>query len=289
MSKKLIRFDWAIKKLLRNKANFAVLEGFLSELLYDNIKIEEILESESNQENEDDKYNRVDILTKNSKNEFIIIEIQNNYELDYFQRMVYGASKVVTENIKLGDDYYEVKKVISINILYFDLGQGDDYIYKGITTFKGMHQHDILKLSERQQTVFSRNEISDIFPEYYIIKVNKFNDIAKDTIDEWIYFLKNSKVEDNFTAKGLKEASEIMDIMRLSDAATYGYNRYFESVMSKISQARTPRILDHIDIAEKAVINGLDNQMIMTLTCLNEQQVKNVRENVRRKQESNKE
>ena len=69
MSKKLISFDWAIKRLLRNKANFIVLEGFLSELLFDNIKIEQILESEGNQETEDDKFNRVDILTKNAKNE----------------------------------------------------------------------------------------------------------------------------------------------------------------------------------------------------------------------------
>ena len=37
MSKKLIRFDWAVKKLLRNKANFGILEGFLSELLYDDM------------------------------------------------------------------------------------------------------------------------------------------------------------------------------------------------------------------------------------------------------------
>ena len=57
MSKKLISFDWAIKKLLRNKANFVVLEGFLNELLFDDIKIKNIIESESNQENEDDKYN----------------------------------------------------------------------------------------------------------------------------------------------------------------------------------------------------------------------------------------
>ena len=40
MSKKLIRFDWAIKRLLRIKANFVVLEGFLSELLFDDIKID---------------------------------------------------------------------------------------------------------------------------------------------------------------------------------------------------------------------------------------------------------
>jgi len=49
MSKRrLISFDWAMKKLLRSKANFEILEGFLSELLKDNIHILEILESESN-------------------------------------------------------------------------------------------------------------------------------------------------------------------------------------------------------------------------------------------------
>jgi hypothetical protein len=131
MSKKLIRFDWAIKRLLRNKANFVVLEGFLSELLFEDIKIKEILESEGNQESWEDKYNRVDILTENSKNELIIIEIQNTYEIDYFHRMVYGTSKAVAEHLRLGQAYSEVKKVISINIVYFDLGQGQDYIYKG--------------------------------------------------------------------------------------------------------------------------------------------------------------
>lgn len=44
-----IRFDWAAKRLLRNKANFGVLEGFLTVLLGENIRILEILESESNQ------------------------------------------------------------------------------------------------------------------------------------------------------------------------------------------------------------------------------------------------
>ena len=43
-----IRFDWAMKHMLRDKANFDILEGFVSVLLGEEIKIEEILESESN-------------------------------------------------------------------------------------------------------------------------------------------------------------------------------------------------------------------------------------------------
>ncbi len=171
MSKKLISFDWAIKKLLRNKANFVVLEGFLSELLFDNIKIEQILESEPNQETDDDKFNRVDILTQNSKNELIIIEIQSTYEIDYFHRMAYGVSKSITENHKLGSEYKQIKKVISVNIVYFDLGQGQDYIYKGKTNFIGLHQKDLLALSDKQKSTFMKDNVSDIFPEFYLLKV----------------------------------------------------------------------------------------------------------------------
>ena len=59
--RKLVSFDWAVKRLLRSKANFEVLEGFLSELLFDDIKILEVLESESNKDNEADKYNNLKI------------------------------------------------------------------------------------------------------------------------------------------------------------------------------------------------------------------------------------
>jgi predicted transposase/invertase (TIGR01784 family) len=71
---KLVRFDWAIKYLLRDKANFDILEGFLSALLNEKIQIISILESESNQFDSEDKFNRVDILVKDQKQRQIIIE-----------------------------------------------------------------------------------------------------------------------------------------------------------------------------------------------------------------------
>ena len=62
---KYIRFDWAMKRLLRDKANFGVLEGLLTTLLNEKITINRLLESESNQEDEFDKQNRVDLLAEN--------------------------------------------------------------------------------------------------------------------------------------------------------------------------------------------------------------------------------
>ena len=285
MRKKLISFDWAIKRLLRNKANFVVLEGFLSELLFDNIKIEQILESEGNQETEDDKFNRVDILTHNSKNELIIIEIQSTYEIDYFHRMAYGTSKTISENLKKRAKYSEIKKVISINIVYFDLGQGQDYIYRGRTDFRGLHQNDILGLSEKQKQTFVKQEVADIFPEYYLLKVNQFNDIAKDTLDEWVYFLKNSEVKDNFKAKGLKEANEVLDIMRLEKEDQYGYNRYLDSLHLKASEvfslqteaefkAKDER---SIEIVKNGISKGYSNEIIADLTGLTIDKIQELR------------
>ena len=272
MSKKLISFDWAIKRLLRNKANFVVLEGFLSELLFDTIQIEQILESESNQETDDDKFNRVDILTQNSKNELVIIEIQSTYEIDYFHRMAYGVSKSISENLKKRQKYAEIKKVISINIVYFDLGQGQDYIYKGKTDFIGLHQKDLLGLSDKQRVTFLKENVSDIFPEFYLLKVNQFNDIAKDTLDEWVYFLKNSEVKDEFKAKGLKEAGEVLDIMRLEKEDEYGYNRYMDSLSLKASEIFTLQTEAEFklkeEIALNCIIEGLDDLTISKITKL---------------------
>ncbi len=115
-TRKLISFDWAMKKLLRSKANFDILEGFLSELLKDDIHILEILESEGNKEDQRDKFNRVDLKVRNRKDEY------------YLQRILFGTSKVITEHLQEGDPYSAVVKVISVNILYFDLGQGTDKV-----------------------------------------------------------------------------------------------------------------------------------------------------------------
>jgi predicted transposase/invertase (TIGR01784 family) len=219
-----------MKKLLRSKANFDVLEGFLSELLKDTITIENILESESDRERKDNKLNRVDLMVHNSQNERIIIEVQYEREVDYFQRMLFGTSKAIVENLDTAQPYGELLKVISVHIVYFDLGQGKDYVYIGKTGFKGMHLDDQLQLSDYQKRLFPVTDVADIFPVYYLLKVNTFNDVAKDGLDEWIYFLKNEEIIPGSTAKGLKEAGEKLAVLKLSDEERRDFERHQEEL-----------------------------------------------------------
>jgi len=226
----LVSFDWAIKRLLRQKAAFGILNGFLSELLFQDISVSEILESEGNQEDENDKFNRLDLLCTNTNGELIIIEVQFYEESDYFHRCLYATSKVITEYMTKSEAYQQVKKVYSINILYFDLGHGKDYLYKGQLDFRGMHQDDKLELSENQKQKFGKTFPSDIFPEYYLIKVNNFDDVAKSSLDEWIYFLKNTKLPDNYKAKGLSLVDSQLKYDNMDTANKQQYDQYLKEI-----------------------------------------------------------
>ncbi|MDR1336614.1 MAG: Rpn family recombination-promoting nuclease/putative transposase, partial [Tannerella sp.] len=177
----LISFDYALKRLLRNKANYEVLEGFLSELLLKDVSVKSIGESESNKETPTGKSNRVDILVEDESGEIILIELQFRQEIDFLHRMLFGTSKTISERMDQGLEYMYVKKVYSINIVYFNLGQGDDYVYHGKTHFIGLHKNDELRLSGAQRELFGKKTAADVYPEYYILKINSFNDVAKDT------------------------------------------------------------------------------------------------------------
>ena len=237
----IIRFDWAAKRLLRNKANYAVLEGLVTVLLGEKISIIEMLESESNQDSANDKFNRVDIKAKDSKGDIILIEIQLTREWYYLQRVLYGVSKTITEHISLGSKYEEVKKIYSINILYFDLGKGSDYLYHGTTTFIGVHTNDELIVRKRDKDAIRTCSPTEIFPEYFLIRVNEFNEVAKTPIEEWMDFLKNNHIKDNTETPGLREAKEQLRVLQMNDAERKAYDNYLDTIRTQDSVLDTYR------------------------------------------------
>jgi len=251
MQRKLISFDWAIKRILRSKANFEILEGFLSELLKENITILEVLESESNQDLKNDKFNRLDIKVKNHKEEIVLIEIQYDREMDYLQRILYASSKAISEHMKESDSYAKVTKIISISILYFNFGDGDDYIYKGTTNFIGLHNHTQLKLNEKQKELYRVDSVESIYPEYYLLKIRNFNDNSKDTLDEWINFLKNEEIPENPKAKGLLKAKETLDYLKMDDSERVEYENYQKSLHDQASAYESTYVIGSIEGAKK--------------------------------------
>lgn len=276
-----IRFDWAMKRLLRNKANYAVLEGLLTTLLEEKVTIQKLLESESNQEDEFDKYNRVDMLAENSKGELVLIEIQNNNEYAYFQRMLFGATKLVTEYINRGQGYDKVRKVYSINIVYFSLGHGKDFVYHGKTEFVGIHEGDVLELSPFQKQTFKVDKVSQLYPEYYILKVNDFNRVAKTPLEEWIYYLNTGNVPENATAPGLDAVKERLKLDRMSREELNAYYKHLDNIVILRDNIETERAEGRAEgraetqtaIARNLKSLGMSNEQIAAATGLTEEEI----------------
>ena len=282
---KYIRFDWAIKRLLRQKANFGVLEGFLTVFLGEKINIIEILESESNQQSATDKFNRVDIKARNSKDEIIIIEIQNTRELYYLERILYGVAKAITEHISLGDKYYQVKKIYSISVLYFDIGKGSDYLYHGQNTFIGVHTGDQLQVNVKERGAIMQRMPSEIFPEYILIRVNEFDKVAVTPLEEWMDYLKTGKIRPDTTAPGLNEAREKLKYYSMTPKERKAYDEHLNAVMIQNDVLDTAKLEGRIEgraegIAEEKQENarkmkamGLTNEMIYQITGLSVEEI----------------
>ena len=230
-----VRFDWAIKRILRDKANAGVLEGLMTVLLGEKITITEILESESNRDSKEDKSNRVDVKAKTSSGEIILVEVQLARESHFMQRILFGTSKAVTEQLQIGQDYDQIHKVYSISVLYFDLGSGDDYIYHGTTTFHGMTRPDsVLQFNSREAEIVSdgASVVSprEVFPEYFLLRVNQFNEVAKTPIEEWFDYFKRGYIRKDTKVPGLQEAREKLDYMKMTPEERRAYENYMVRV-----------------------------------------------------------
>ena len=293
---KCIRFDWAMKRLLRDKANYVVLEGLLTCLLGREIRIHRMLESESNQEDEFEKNNRVDLLAEDADGELVIVEVQNESEFAYFQRMLFGTSKLVTEYIERGSGYEDVKKIYSINIVYFNLGNGKDTVYHGKTEFYGLHNGELLSLSPFQKQKFNAEEVSDLYPEYYILKVNDFNKWSKTPLEQWLYFLNSGDIPDDASAPGLKEARKKLALSEMDKAEREAYYKHLDNrvilkdnIITARGEGRLEGIAEGIkegiekgraeekkDTAAKLKSMGLTLEQIAEATGLSAEEIKNL-------------
>lgn len=232
-----IRFDWAIKRILRDKTNFEVLEGLASVLLKQKVTITGLIESESNKDRREDKGNRVDVKALMQNGEQIIVEVQLSRESDFFQRILFGTATSIYEQIGMGQEYEKIHKVYSINVLYFNLGSGEDYAYHGETVFRGITNEDaVLTLNNENEQKYLTNTTKPItspgqvFPEYFLLIVDRFNEVAKTPIEEWMAYLKDGIINDDTKEPGLLEARKKLEYMSMSEQERREYRDYMISV-----------------------------------------------------------
>jgi predicted transposase/invertase (TIGR01784 family) len=139
-----------------------------------------------------------------------------------------------------------------------------------------------LKLSSKQTELLGgKTDPSQIYPEYYVIKVNNFDDIAKDSLDQWIYYLKNNEIKDDFNAKGIGKAKELWRVDNLPENERKNYLKHIDDLHYEASMAWSMKVdakdqirkEKKIQIAKELKKNGVAIDMIVKSTGLTKTEI----------------
>ena len=133
-------------------------------------------------------------------------------------------------------------------------------VYHGTTSFKGIHKGDVLTLSEKQVELYNKEKVSEIYPEYWIIKAGIFDEEkVNDRLDEWIFFFKTGEVKDEFSAPGLSEAKVKLNKLKLKPKERKAYEAYLER-LRKLASNQYTQIADAQDLIKQGVSQGEESK-----------------------------
>ena len=197
--------DLFARYLLGKNGNEDLLENLvnatLSDFNFEEVKDLEIIDPFNLSENIDLKESIIDVKAKTKDNKTVIIEFQLCGNKNFVDRIFYYISKNIVNELHEGEDYQEVQKIISINLLDFNLDFGDEG-----------KPHRCFKLIDTENQNISLDYI-----QMHLIEVQRFIDILENsTIEElkknklltWMKFFTSNNLE--LIEKELKEANPIM-------------------------------------------------------------------------------
>ena len=178
-----------------------LVNSTLREFNFEEVKDLEIIDPFNLSENIELKESIIYIKAKTKNNETVIIEFQLCGNMDFLKRIFYYISKNVVNEVKEGENYNNVQKIISINLLDFNLKFGD----------KGK-AHRCFKLIDTKDLDISLDLI-----QIHILEVKRFIEIIKNSTKEelkknrllsWMKFFTSDNLE--LIEDELKEENQIM-------------------------------------------------------------------------------
>ena len=232
--------DLFVRYLLGKNGNENMLEDMvnaaLSDFNFEEVKDLEIIDPYNLSENIDLKESIIDIKAKTKDNQTVIIEIQLCGNMDFVKRIFYYISKNIVNELKEGEDYKKLPRIISINLLNFNLDFGDEG-----------KPHRCFKLID------TKNHGIDLdFIQMHIIEAKRFieiiekstlNELKKNRLLTWMKF---------FTSKNLKAIEkELMEANPIMTKVIEEYKRFTSD--DKLMRAYDAR--DAFLLGQKMMLN----------------------------------
>ena len=231
-----LKNDYLFQTLFSKKGNEELLKDFLTGILNKDIEKIEIQKDVTLEKlNINEKYGILDIKATLDDKEIVAIEMQMVDLNNMRERTLYYGSKIIASELRSGGEYTEIKPVILINILNFNLLEGEDYCTETVIVSKNNREYEVI------------NKIKYFFIE--LPKFRKSNPDLSNKLEQWLAFIDYEKGEwiEMATKNNvkIKKAKEEMEYLTGEEATR------------RIAELREKYIRDEAAIKSLAMERGL--------------------------------
>ena len=272
-----LRNDYAFKRIFGTEENTDILQNLLEcilDILPENIAGLELLDKEFHKEILTEKLGILDIKLRLKDKTIINIEIQNRWRGDFPERSVYYWSKMYNESIKQGQDYTNLPKCITINL-----------IGKGFNKNKRLHNKYFVMEKDTKEPLFSKLEIHIINLETAkLLDESNYKDIKTKRLLSWLKFIETDDREVRKmlaqNSKTMKKANAAIEVMEMSPRDKWLYEsrmKYQHDMASEKHEGYTEGVYQtKLETAKNLVDLGVAHEVIMQATGLKQDEINNL-------------
>jgi len=270
--------DFIFKKLFGEKDDEPILLAFLNAVLKKThqeklVEIEILDNKELSKELLEDKTGRIDVRAKTSNGEQIDIEVQLSNQANMEKRTLFYWSKLYLEGIKQGEDYKKLSKVITINLLDFNLLTTESY-------------HSTFHLWEDFEKEYMLTDLVEI----HFIELTKYrNLISKNYKDEalhrWLTFLQKDVSDDVLKElmemePAIKMAEKKLDFLSSDPETLEVYKAREHSLHERANMINSAVENSLNEVAKKLLLAGIAIDVITTTTGIDKEQIEKIRKSL---------
>ena len=272
-----LRNDYAFKRIFGTEENTDILQNLLEcilDILPENIAGLELLDKEFHKEILTEKLGILDIKLRLKDKTIINIEIQNRWRGDFPERSVYYWSKMYNESIKQGQDYTNLPKCITINL-----------IGKGFNKNKRLHNKYFVMEKDTKEPLFSKLEIHIINLETAkLLDESNYKDIKTKRLLSWLKFIETDDREVRKmlaqNSKTMKKANAAIEVMEMSPRDKWLYEsrmKYQHDMASEKHEGYTEGVYQtKLETAKNLLDLGVAHEVIMQATGLKQDEINNL-------------
>ncbi|MCT4621129.1 MAG: Rpn family recombination-promoting nuclease/putative transposase [Marinisporobacter sp.] len=270
--------DFIFKKLFGENEVKDNLIAFLNAVLdrkdRDRLVTLEIIDNkELTKEMIDDKTGILDVRAKTAEGMQLNIEVQLTDQKNMGERTLFYWGRLFNEGINKGQDYKDLAKVITINIL--------DFQYTTLEKF-----HSKFHLWEDEEKNYMLTDLIEIhFIEVPKFKMMKEKNLKQDKLQRWLTFFSNDICEKTLKElidmdKDIKKAQERLEYLSSDPKTVELYKARENALHERANMISSAKEEGKEEVVRNLLAMGMDIEFIVKATGVKKEKIEEVKRNL---------